>query len=78
VYLLGTGECANRIREAIETRADLGMDLVGWSKGTEGKSLNMHYLPRRSRIWRNDARWTGLSWRCLIGEACCRSMNYWS
>jgi sugar transferase (PEP-CTERM system associated) len=44
VYLLGTGERANRIREAIETRPDLGMDLVEWSKGTEGESLNMQLL----------------------------------
>jgi sugar transferase (PEP-CTERM system associated) len=31
VYLLGNGDRAVRIREAIQTRAELGMDLVGWA-----------------------------------------------
>ena len=38
VYLLGDGERANRIREAIETRAELGMDLVGCAEtGVDGR-----------------------------------------
>jgi sugar transferase (PEP-CTERM system associated) len=31
VYLLGNGERARRILESIRTRAELGMDLVGWA-----------------------------------------------
>jgi sugar transferase (PEP-CTERM system associated) len=31
VYLLGNGERAKRIMEAIRTRAELGMDVVGWA-----------------------------------------------
>jgi sugar transferase (PEP-CTERM system associated) len=31
VYLLGDGERAKRLRECIRTRAELGMDIVGWS-----------------------------------------------
>lgn len=30
VYLIGNGERGVRVREAIETRPELGMDLVGW------------------------------------------------
>jgi sugar transferase (PEP-CTERM system associated) len=36
VYLLGNGERALRIREAIESRSELGMDLVGVSSGDNG------------------------------------------
>jgi sugar transferase (PEP-CTERM system associated) len=38
VYLLGTGERAIRIREAIESRSELGMDLVGVQSG------NLHLI----------------------------------
>jgi sugar transferase (PEP-CTERM system associated) len=31
VYLLGDGERANRIFESVRTRAELGMDVVGWT-----------------------------------------------
>jgi sugar transferase (PEP-CTERM system associated) len=31
VYLLGDGERARRLQESIRTRAELGMDIVGWS-----------------------------------------------
>jgi sugar transferase (PEP-CTERM system associated) len=41
VYLLGNGERASRIREAIETRRELGMDLVGFSGSCDnGGSTN--------------------------------------
>ena len=33
VFLLGNGERARRIRETIESRLELGMDLVGWATG---------------------------------------------
>lgn len=36
VYVLGDGEHARRIVEAIRTRAELGMELVGWT-GEEGE-----------------------------------------
>jgi FlaA1/EpsC-like NDP-sugar epimerase len=36
VYLLGNGERAVRIREAIESRSELGMDLVGVASGSNG------------------------------------------
>jgi sugar transferase (PEP-CTERM system associated) len=43
VYLIGNGERGIRIREAIETRAELGMDLVGWwglcNKGISNNEL---------------------------------------
>jgi sugar transferase (PEP-CTERM system associated) len=40
VYLLGNGDRALRIREAIETRAELGMDLVGWAGNNNGGPLD--------------------------------------
>jgi sugar transferase (PEP-CTERM system associated) len=36
VYLLGDGERAKRIMEAVRTRGELGMDIIGWAN--EGKS----------------------------------------
>jgi sugar transferase (PEP-CTERM system associated) len=48
VYLLGNGERANRIREAIESRAELGMDLMGWSGSSSGP-LNSELLAETLR-----------------------------
>jgi sugar transferase (PEP-CTERM system associated) len=51
VYLLGNGERALRIREAIESRADLGMDLVGWS-GTTSEPLTSGSLAQTlKQLW---------------------------
>ena len=45
VYLLGNGERALRIREAIESRSELGMDLVGFASENEGQ-FNSESLAR--------------------------------
>jgi sugar transferase (PEP-CTERM system associated) len=39
VYLIGDGERARRIAEAIRTRRELGMDIVGWAGTTLSKRL---------------------------------------
>jgi sugar transferase (PEP-CTERM system associated) len=44
VYLLGNGERAMRIREAIQSRAELGMDLVGWVGSNNSAPLNSEIL----------------------------------
>ena len=44
VYLLGNGDRAIRIREAIESRAELGMDLVGWGGESNTGQLNSTLL----------------------------------
>jgi sugar transferase (PEP-CTERM system associated) len=48
VYLLGNGDRAVRIREAIESRSELGMDLVGISSGNNGQ-FNIESLARTLR-----------------------------
>jgi sugar transferase (PEP-CTERM system associated) len=54
VYLLGNGERALRIREAIESRSELGMDLVGFASENNGQ-FNSESLARTLRDLR-DAR----------------------
>jgi sugar transferase (PEP-CTERM system associated) len=54
VYLLGNGERALRIREAIESRSELGMDLVGFASENNGQ-FNTESLARTLRDLR-DAR----------------------
>ena len=49
VYLLGNGERANRIREAIESRAELGMDLIDWSGSSNSGPLNGELLAKTLR-----------------------------
>ena len=39
VYLLGSGDRAQRILEAIRTRSELGMDLVGWTGEASEEAL---------------------------------------
>jgi len=38
VYVLGSGDRARRVVEALRTRADLGMDVVGWTGGEDGST----------------------------------------
>lgn len=49
VFLLGNGERAGRIREAIQSRSELGMDLIGWEsceevQGNESLSIALRRL----------------------------------
>jgi sugar transferase (PEP-CTERM system associated) len=46
VYLLGNGERATQIRKAIESRAELGMDLVGWPGSSNGEHLDRELLAK--------------------------------
>lgn len=57
VYLLGDGERAKRIFEAVRTRAELGMDIVGWTgeagnKGATRESLGgtLHELAANGSV----------------------------
>ena len=34
VYLIGEGELAQRVRDTLESRRELGMDIVGWARST--------------------------------------------
>jgi len=38
VYLIGEGELAQRVRDTLESRRELGMDIVGWAKYTNAES----------------------------------------
>jgi sugar transferase (PEP-CTERM system associated) len=44
VYLLGDGERAKRIFESIRSRAELGMDIVGWTGEASNKGLTRESL----------------------------------
>jgi sugar transferase (PEP-CTERM system associated) len=44
VYILGNGERAGRIREAIQTRSELGMDVVGWTNTNKNGVLDIASL----------------------------------
>jgi sugar transferase (PEP-CTERM system associated) len=44
VYLVGQGERARRIAEAIRTRSELGMDMAGWAGETTGDPLTRDSL----------------------------------
>jgi sugar transferase (PEP-CTERM system associated) len=46
VYLLGQGERAHRLAEAIRTRGELGMDVVGWMGGASSDLLTKDSLGR--------------------------------
>jgi sugar transferase (PEP-CTERM system associated) len=46
VYLLGNGESARRILESIRTRAELGMDLVGWAGEADNEAVTSQSLGR--------------------------------
>jgi sugar transferase (PEP-CTERM system associated) len=49
IYLLGDGDRGRRIAEAIRTRDDLGMRLVGWAGSTNGL-LNRETLSQNLRV----------------------------
>lgn len=49
VYLLGNGERAMRIREAIESRPELGMDLIDWSGTGSGGASNSESIAKTLR-----------------------------
>lgn len=49
VYLLGDGERAKRIAEAIRTRGELGMDVVGWVREEESSGSTRDSLGRTLR-----------------------------
>ncbi len=44
VYVLGAGERANRLVEMLRTRADLGMEVVGWAGASGNGSLSREAL----------------------------------
>ena len=54
VYLLGSGGRAKRIREAIECRPELGMDLIGYSQGQGPKGLDRETLRETLRELRTN------------------------
>ncbi len=47
VYVLGTGERANRLVETLRTRAELGMEVVGWAGAVSNGSVNRETLGSR-------------------------------
>ena len=49
VCVLGNGERALRIREAIESRAELGMDLIDWAEDNNKVHLNSELLGKTIR-----------------------------
>src|SRR5215472_9234861 len=54
VYLLGSGDRAKRIREAIESRPELGMDLIGYSHGQGPQGLDRDTLRETLRQLRTN------------------------
>lgn len=44
VYLIGEGELARRVRDTIESRPDLGMDIVGWARYPSSESRSEEHL----------------------------------
>ncbi len=56
VYLLGNGDRAMRIREAIQTRAELGMDLVGFAGSNISAPLSSETLASTLKdLWNRRA-----------------------
>jgi sugar transferase (PEP-CTERM system associated) len=49
VYVMGAGERANHVVQAIRTRADLGMEVVGWAGAAGGGELEREALAESIR-----------------------------
>lgn len=51
VYVLGAGERTNRLVEALRTRSELGMDVVGWTSAVgNGPGSNLLGLMKKHRV----------------------------
>lgn len=56
VYVLGAGQRANRLVEALRTRPDLGMEVVGWTGALGDGSLTREELGRTLESFRRGGR----------------------
>jgi sugar transferase (PEP-CTERM system associated) len=54
VYVLGAGERAERLVEALRTRSELGMEVVGWAGALGNGSLTREELANRLRNLRDE------------------------